>query len=65
MLKTHLFGKPMVRVYGENLVGSLLVKDHSNFGGAWMTTIKELMGPFALANTPVEVGSHSQNISYR
>ena len=55
VFKSHLFGKPLARVYGENLVGSLLVKDFSNFGGAWMTSVKKLMGPSALINTPVEV----------
>ena len=55
VFKSHLFGKPMVRVIGGNLVGGLLVKDHSNFGGAWMKTVKELLGHSALINTPVEV----------
>ena len=61
VFKTHLFGQPMVRVYGENLVGSLLVKDHSNFEGAWMKAAKQLMGPFALVNTPAEVGFKTKN----
>nr|AVR59239.1 cytochrome P450 26 [Platynereis dumerilii] len=59
--KSHLFGKPMVRVRGESLIGSLMVKDHTNFGVAWMKNVKELIGPFALTNTPLPLHKERRN----
>ena len=61
--KTHLFGKPMVRVAGEKFVANLLNNDYDNFQKSWMKTVQDLLGPFALTNSPVQVSQNTYTLN--
>ncbi|XP_013924621.1 PREDICTED: cytochrome P450 26C1-like, partial [Thamnophis sirtalis] len=65
VFKTHLLGKPVVRVSGAENVRKILLGEHSLVSSQWPLSTQILLGSHTLLNAHAEVHRHRRKILAR
>ncbi|XP_039607859.1 cytochrome P450 26B1 [Polypterus senegalus] len=62
VFKTHLLGRPLIRVTGAENVRKLLMGEHSLVSAEWPQSTRTLLGPNSLANSIGEIHRNKRKV---
>ncbi|XP_062908837.1 cytochrome P450 26B1-like [Mobula hypostoma] len=65
VFKTHLLGRPVVRVTGAEYLRPLLMEEHNLVGVSWPRSAQDMLGPNSLANSIGETHIHRRKVYAR
>ncbi|XP_038649385.1 cytochrome P450 26B1-like [Scyliorhinus canicula] len=62
VFKTHLLGRPVVRVTGAEHLRRLLLEEHNLVGANWPQSAQVILGPTSLANSIGDIHHHKRKV---
>ncbi|XP_051894547.1 cytochrome P450 26B1 [Pristis pectinata] len=62
VFKTHLLGRPLIRVTGSENVRKILMGEHSLVSSQWPRSTRMLLGPTSLINSIGDIHRHKRKI---
>lgn len=62
VFKTHLLGRPLIRVTGAENVRKILMGEHSLVSTEWPRSTRLLLGPNTVANSIGDVHRHKRKV---
>uniref|UniRef100_UPI00398F569D cytochrome P450 26B1-like n=1 Tax=Pristiophorus japonicus TaxID=55135 RepID=UPI00398F569D len=64
VFKTHLLGRPVVRVTGAEHLRRLLLEEHNLVGANWPRSAQAILGSSSLANSIGDIHRHRRKVVY-
>lgn len=62
VFKTHLLGRPLIRVTGAENVRKILMGEHSLVSTEWPRSTRMLLGPNTVANSIGDIHRHKRKV---
>ena len=62
VFKTHLLGKPVIRVTGAEYIRKIIMGEHSLVASQWPKSVRLLLGDTTLSNSVGDVHRHKRKV---